>query len=183
MSERIYSEDVVYSAISSSLRSLRLLARILLKRRWASMSYSEKYEAGRALAVLNILSGDPEKYFSNHETHVSRRENATSQNVNRSDMYMSVFAVDSPVFKFHTETSALYSHSKNFSQTFIRFVRIVYLWERDRFSPDPVNCAHANKCAKSIVDFSKSLERAVEMHSQSPFVEKIKKFYYNIFQR
>lgn len=57
MSERIYSEDVVYSAISSSLRSLRLLARILLKRRWASMSYSEKYEAGRALALLNILSG------------------------------------------------------------------------------------------------------------------------------
>lgn len=183
MSEHIVPEEVVYSAIASSLRSLRLLARILLKRRWAYMSYSEKCEAARALAVLNVLSGDPKKYFSNHETNVSDRENAKLQNVNRSDMYMAVFAVEAPVFKFHTETSALYSHSKNFSQTFVTFVRSVHLWERDRFSTDPADKIHANQSAKDIIKFSSMLDKAVEMHTSSPVIEKIKKFYYNMFQK
>lgn len=185
MSERIYSEDVVYSAISSSLRSLRLLARILLKRRWASMSYSEKCEAGRALAALNIVSANPKQYFSSHRDDVAVRESVkrdVENNVIKSD-FLAHFAEEHSAMTLFGQIAPLYFFNGNFTDTCRIVCLRIYMWERNRVSAEPKDRVDAELYARNIVKFSHALKQAVVKHASHPFMDKLRKFVYNTFQK
>ena len=185
LSEKKLSEKVVYDAISDSLMSLRLFARILLKRRWGKMTSTEKFEAGRALAVLNIISANPKQYFSScHEDVVVRKKAAQNvdNNTAKNDFLAKIAQEDSAMTLFG-QIVPLYFFNKNFADTCRNVCLRIYMWEKYRFSAEPKDRDVADMYARNIVNFSQVLKQAAHKHASYPFMDRLRKFVYNLFQK
>ena len=185
MSDNCFSEKVVYEAISDSLMSLRFLARKLLKQRWAKMTNQEKYKSGRALAALNIVSANPKQYFSSHRDDIAVRESVkrdVENNVIKSD-FLAHFAEEHSAMTLFGQIAPLYFFNRNFTDTCRIVCLRIYMWERNRVSAEPKDREDAELYARNIVKFSHALKQAVVNHTSHPFMDKLRKFVYNTFQK
>ena len=162
-----YKEKEIYKALSAGFESLRIMARMDLKRRWAHLDKAQRLSAARGLVQMGAIARQPANYFSRKSTEDAWLQRANEyvreKNIAPADAQCAFMIVPSP-----TDLAVADVQSATFANLWrqvYNFSRLAQNWEYGRTS-HPQGNHHAAAC--SIVEASREYQHLADMAQSNP---------------
>lgn len=152
------NQTQIYNAINDGFRSFVKLARVNLRRNWATIPLHQRCAAARGLVRMNGVIGNTEKYFAPKYTRAEWDRRAVvwcaKYNIDPKLAYNAYYVVPGPAELAYSSVLSAFCGDREIGQKYYNFCRAIQEWEYGRVSVRENARSSADYAAMEILDIS-----------------------------
>lgn len=177
-----YTQQEIYDAIVMGLSDYLDLARIGLRSHWNSLSQSEKWAAGRALAALSDVKKAPQTYFSRETTWNDWQSRAEKYKAEKKlpSLGYAYYIVQDPTGIVSTKVAPAFANNNELYNKFYRFCHLIQKWEYARTSRSRTESGVAVLYSHDIMSAVNQVHTVVNIKKSNPIIRPIKEMLHSL---